>query len=302
MRTFNTSMLSANEAVEIVTVGPDQATELLKLNAGNRRENQSRTLIYRRAMEQDLWALSPDAIVVEKGMLRNGQHRLRAVIASGRTLPFMLAVNCGVPFDVIDNGKNRTAGDILGLALGESAPFPGALGTVVKLVLRRDGVASRFLVDNRRIENFAAQNPELVKLVAMVESDRRAPTCDMPAGVGHALAAVRYVTGTVYGIAPNTDLADFSDALLMGWSQDPDDPVSVLRRQIIKNLSGATRSRYGAPDFVTLISRALLAQLAGQPGPKNYRADREIEWRELFSEERTVMDQLAEQEIQQARS
>jgi hypothetical protein len=68
-------------------------------------------------MTRDQWKLSHQAIgISETGMLLDGQHRLRAIIKSGKTIPIYVVT--GLKDDVmtvIDTGSKRSTGDAFGL-------------------------------------------------------------------------------------------------------------------------------------------------------------------------------------------
>lgn len=67
-----------------------------------------------RDMAQDRWLLSPDAIVFVKGMLANGQHRLKAVVVSGNAQDFIvLRTDDQRIFGIMDRGIGRTLGDLI---------------------------------------------------------------------------------------------------------------------------------------------------------------------------------------------
>ena len=61
------------------------------------------------------WRLSCDAIVLVKGLLGNGQHRLNAVVASKKACQFLvMRTDDDELFKVIDCGASRTVADVLG--------------------------------------------------------------------------------------------------------------------------------------------------------------------------------------------
>jgi hypothetical protein len=100
--------------VRIAQVTPKKAAELLRRNSENRSQRDSKVAAYAAEMDAGRWDLSWDAIAIDdEGTLRNGQHRLAAVLRSGRTVPFLIVE--GVPAvasDVGDRGIYRTIADI----------------------------------------------------------------------------------------------------------------------------------------------------------------------------------------------
>ena len=113
-------MENFNEIIRKVTVKamvitPEIAREFLTKNIVNRRIDRGIVGNYERNMNAGLFTLSNDAICFgTNGLLLNGQHRLTACCKSGK--PFIALVAKGFPMEsyvVMDNGKNRSAGDVL---------------------------------------------------------------------------------------------------------------------------------------------------------------------------------------------
>lgn len=104
------------EMITIETIGPQQAKEILATNVEGQRN--LRTIHVRglaSEMECGKWVLSPDAITIENGQLINGQHRLNAVVLSGKTCRFIVLRREAKTslYPILDSGKPRTMGDHL---------------------------------------------------------------------------------------------------------------------------------------------------------------------------------------------
>lgn len=103
---------------EIVKITPAIAEKMLGKNVRNRHVSARVVDRYRSAMERGEWIVNGEAIkFAATGELLDGQHRLAAIIQSGKTIP-MLVIK-GLPSaaqDVIDTGRARTVGDQLGIA------------------------------------------------------------------------------------------------------------------------------------------------------------------------------------------
>ena len=96
-------------------VTPSLAAELLALNMQyNRPVSQPLVKKYACLMQSGEWVVSSPIEFTKEGVLINGQHRLSAVIASGRAQPFsFLMGHEQKTAEVMDQGKNRSASDIL---------------------------------------------------------------------------------------------------------------------------------------------------------------------------------------------
>lgn len=72
-------------------IGPARAQELLNNQVANQREvNTEKVKEWLRDIQSGKWGISNDAIVIVNGALYNGQHRLRAVLQSGKEQTFIV--------------------------------------------------------------------------------------------------------------------------------------------------------------------------------------------------------------------
>jgi len=107
---------------EVVT--PEIAMEWLKTNAGNRNQNRHEIDKFAHEMATGKWNEgNPQPIVFnDKGELRDGQHRLLAVIKA--KTPIRFVVVRGMPDDAritLDSGRSRSDSDSLKIAGFEDA-------------------------------------------------------------------------------------------------------------------------------------------------------------------------------------
>lgn len=113
-------VIQTNEPVRISQelITPERAAEYLKRNRRNRRISRHQVLMYSELMRRDLWEFNGDAIrLTHDGELVDGQHRLLAIIASGR--PQRYVVMRGISFEAfatVDTGKRRNTADVLSIA------------------------------------------------------------------------------------------------------------------------------------------------------------------------------------------
>lgn len=99
-----------------VDVTPAMAKEFLKKNNANRTVRTRTVSALASAIQRGEWKLSHQAIAFDPdGNLLDGQHRLLAIVESGRTVPCLLALNADPnTFDVLDIGVRRNNADIIG--------------------------------------------------------------------------------------------------------------------------------------------------------------------------------------------
>lgn len=99
-------------------INPKKAKEYLKKNINNPRGNNSlhRAHVKRLAddMKAGLWQLNAEPIVFdEDGFLKDGQHRLAAIIQSGATIETVVIRGVGRDVDIYDDNLKRTLNQML---------------------------------------------------------------------------------------------------------------------------------------------------------------------------------------------
>jgi hypothetical protein len=121
----------------VIHIGPKMAESLLKLsNTRNRPQTKSHYAKISRDIAAQSYELTGDTLKFsKKAVLMDGQHRLLASIRSKE--PLLTHVVFGLDgelFDVLDQGKKRSAGDVLSLCgVKDHALVAGAIVWVLKL-------------------------------------------------------------------------------------------------------------------------------------------------------------------------
>lgn len=103
--------------MNVETITPEIAESYLSKNIKNRKLSKSWTKTISSRITRGEWILSHQGIAFDQnGKLCDGQHRLSAIIESGRAID--VAVFRNVPneaFGVLDQGKKRTMADLSGM-------------------------------------------------------------------------------------------------------------------------------------------------------------------------------------------
>ncbi len=101
--------------VQIETISPKLAREYLQDPVeGQRKLGERHVRNICKDMSEGRFVLSCDAIVLIKGKLGNGQHRLEAVSRTGKAQDFLvMRTDDDALFEIIDSGKNRKIADVL---------------------------------------------------------------------------------------------------------------------------------------------------------------------------------------------
>lgn len=102
----------------ICEVGPDTAAKVIGTNFRTRRNH--RVVHYSRMQSAGLWQLTPQSLVFyNNGERADGDHRLAAVIHSGKTVPFMITWGWPTSINsILDTGLPRASVDFVRATLG----------------------------------------------------------------------------------------------------------------------------------------------------------------------------------------
>jgi len=117
--------MKTNATAEVRKITPEIANEWLADRWGEQRTIRAGHVNRLAAdMEAGRFKISPDAILRIKGKLANGQHRLTAVLQSGKGQSFLvMESNDEELYKVIDAGLRRTVADgIIGIQFAKSMP------------------------------------------------------------------------------------------------------------------------------------------------------------------------------------
>lgn len=103
-----------NYSVKIINVTPEMAQAFINSNKRNRKISEHRVTKYAKDMERGMWSPATMLIVDEDGSMVDANHRMMAVIKSGRTVPMVIFKGLEKKYiPMIDTGRPRTAGDML---------------------------------------------------------------------------------------------------------------------------------------------------------------------------------------------
>jgi hypothetical protein len=109
--------MKTNLKVEIVLITPDRARNYLKFNTENRLPSKTNLSTLVNEMKDGRFLENGEAIIFDKlGNLKDGQHRLMAIVRSGKS--YYIPVVKGVDPQAMatyDTGKKRSASDVLQL-------------------------------------------------------------------------------------------------------------------------------------------------------------------------------------------
>jgi len=212
-------------------IGPPEAREMLALNTGNfRKPDKHRVALYAKEMELGRWELNGDTIKIGDGVLLDGQHRLLAVIKSGKRVQMLVVRNIASDGHTVDRGKPRTISQWcshVGISNGN------LVAAAAKLILfyekglwARPSVQSTDVLDSEQLD-FIEQNSE--PLLLCVRQTRRTKHI-----ISSALMSTILYVGCDGRAPQEVDVATwFCDALVDGNGLTENDAVLHLRNRVM---------------------------------------------------------------------
>lgn len=155
--------------IEIKTITPEMAKDLLDTNTEDRKVVKSYVHQYARDMKNGKWRLNGSTILLSKEKKRvDGQHRLLGCVEADT--PFVTLVASEIEDDAkltVDQGKNRTLTDQIGIAGFEATVAPAIRGYLALSQKDRDEVRHEFRrVTMPELIDELNTSPELYKKAA----------------------------------------------------------------------------------------------------------------------------------------
>lgn len=179
------------------SIDPALAATMLERNTDNRNVRHLQVRKLAEAMSRGEFGLSNDAISFsDTGRLLNGQHRLLAVLRSGRTIEALVVEGLAdESMRYLDTGRARTAGDYFGKAGLGCANAPALAAALRLLACIEDGgwgptghIGVNFT--NGELEQVLMSHPSIEHSVQVaLSSARQLDTFPRAVAVAHHLVA-----------------------------------------------------------------------------------------------------------------
>lgn len=222
--------------VAVELIGPTEAKTLLEGNVHNRKYSPAITQRLVRDMTEGHWIENAETVQVSAtGVLLNGQHRLRAIVITGLTLPFVVARDVlDEAQETIDIGRKRTLGDVLHLRGVQNAR---TLASVVRRTYELD--VMRMLESGggsatvQQLLQYSDDHPGIPEALPVAQSATDSPLRYTPSIAG----ALWYMQTTIDPDAAN----EFWSRLLGGHGLSADNPLLALRNRLVQDVSAKPR-------------------------------------------------------------
>jgi len=240
--------------IKQITLTPEKAKMLLKKQGRNR--NVSNPVISRlsAAIRQGEWKINNDAICIDtNGCMINGQHRCKAVVATGTEIPVLFAQG----YDpnnifVMDNAiKTRSAGDALtlnGVKYGNNiAGMLGVLKTYIEAVYIGTAVRSTMSPQAALVE-YEKYKDEINTSVKFIDKRLKA------SGMRILKGSIGGFCHLAFSMVDKDCASNFMESLICGSLLSDDSPVLQMRNKLIRNK--VTLAKISGRDILALIIKS----------------------------------------------
>ncbi len=219
-----------------VKMTPKLAEEILTKNTLNRPLRAGRVERYAADMSAGNWRLNGETIkITDDGQLLDGQHRLFAVIESGKTIDMLLIEGLDASvMPTIDTGAQRSFADVLAIGGGKNAT---AVASVFRLIAwyearPRPTDPSSMALTHTELMKVADNNPDVPTVV--------------PVAIGSKAKKFlpKSILAFVYLMAWRGDpgkAGAWLELLSTGANMDPKHPVHQLRERMTSNAIGKAK-------------------------------------------------------------
>lgn len=124
------------QEMQLISVTPELAKSWLERNTNNRPLSKWTVTQYANEMNAKTWRhpTGEPLIFDTNGVIQQGQHRLNALVLSGKTIEFWVLFNADPDdFRVIDSGKKRSVRDVIMMQGGKNAAVAAAAARLICL-------------------------------------------------------------------------------------------------------------------------------------------------------------------------
>ena len=239
---------------EIIT--PEKASDLLETNTENRKISKGTVEAYANDMLAGNWDESVGvAISIDKdGVLRDGQHRLSAIVQSGVSIRMWVCRNVSND-GIYDNNRKRSNSDQISILRSdfENVYKSNRYISVARAIIINNsnpGI-NRRAVTPKEIIDFTEAHKEDLDGFFLNVPQTTVPKISM--AVVHLSLYMAYIAGVDI-----SDIVDFYDILCTGMSTRPEEFPVIAYRNYLKDSSGVStthieiaRCQYALKKYLT---------------------------------------------------
>lgn len=251
----------------VLDISPETAEDWIShCNSRNRNLSDRYVEYLTKEIEAGRWKLTHQGIAFSPNrVLLDGQHRLWAVVLSGRTVPMRVFFN--VPpeaMDTIDTGRMRSNDQIISLG--------GEMGQITRAELATLRAMTQVIEGHRRL----SPGEERELLGHHLDAVRFAMRCLPKSSYrGVANGITRAVLARAWYSSDRGRLRHFADVLQTGIPQGENDQPILMLIQFLTKTAGR-RSGAGRRECYQKTERALGAFLSGERMTRLHAATEEL--------------------------
>ena len=244
------SHVKSTPTAEYVDITPDQATEWLDKAGRNRKLSNRVVNKYAAAMSRGDWLVTSQGICFDEfGKLIDGQHRLSAIAASGKTIRMLvIKATTGRSQLVLDQGWSRRPHDQIALREGwEVKPLHIAIAKSMITGTGGPGETIRRLIstDIQQLDRFYVRHHKAIESVAHYTMGKHTPI------KGVTIAPVIAPMARAFYTAEIEQLTRFGEIIATGMADSPGDgPAIVLRNWLINGRDSKLSSRRAGDRYL----------------------------------------------------
>ena len=247
----------------------------MEANTSNRPLSKPTVKAFADAMTRGDWLVTHQGIAFDvHGALVDGQHRLAAVMESGKPVEMTVFTDVAAgAFDVLDTGKRRNAADVLALEGEKSATMLAAMVRTVWLYHNRPDMnwsGGSAAVTNHQIVQTLKEHPRLRDFVGVGEQ--------VASSIGMIKSAAGAASYLVTEANRRSDLTPWFDGVIEGTGLAKGDSRLMLRRVMFtmaRKHDGQSMRRRDTREHVALYLKAFDAWATGDDLPYLRFASRE---------------------------
>jgi hypothetical protein len=228
--------------VDIRTITPKEAKEILEGQIKNRKLSPQTILRYAKQMKAGRWRINGETITFGGGMLIDGQHRLHACIKADVPLSVICVIlDNNEAFNTIDSGKRRNVSDVFSInGLKRTTNMAASLAVLVKIdttgEITAAGGGRSARIENHECEELLLNYPNLDTSVKQAQKWYKLLKIKTT-----AIASLNYLLRRAEGRVEDdesTTLADkFMNQVFYGENLTKGSPGLVLRNAFIKHVT-----------------------------------------------------------------
>lgn len=233
--------MNTNMFWKLETITPEKARKLLAGNTVNRNLNRGTVIAYAEDMKKDRWDTETTACIAigKNGELRDGQHRLHAVILANK--PVKMWVCRGVGENVVfDCGRNRSLSDYMRIAypdIDKKYTNTAVLAMIRALVIHARGNQQQKTTQHECEEFLFEHKKDFDEFFAVIPVRKSAK---LSVTLIYLCMFMAYKSGVSLG-----DLQHFFAVLMNGMSESSRDFPIIAYRNYLLNLNSTARPHEG---------------------------------------------------------